>query len=98
MPLHREQLPTDDVGVLWWGNGVDLAQRVQAFAGEIRGTELTADEVADQLVELLTEPKPRLPELGDPPTLRRAAPPRQVLSLPPPFAEHVARRAQDPGA
>lgn len=97
MPLRRGELPTDDIGVLWWGNGVDLAQRVLAFAHEIRPTTLTAAQVADQLVELLTEPKPLLPELGDPP-LRPAVPDRPVLTLPPPFAEHVARRAQDPGA
>jgi hypothetical protein len=93
----RETPPTDDIGVLWWGSGVRLAQDVKQFIAEIRGTDLTADQVADQLLELLTNPKPRLPDLGDPPAplLRPAVP---VLTLPQPFAEHVARRAQEPGA
>jgi hypothetical protein len=70
MPLRREGPPADGIKVLWWANGVDLCERLQEFVAEIRGTTLTADQVADQLNELLTNPGPRshLPPLGDPPT------------------------------
>jgi hypothetical protein len=99
MPLRRGQLPTDDIGVLWWGNNGDLVERLLEFIEGIRPTELTAAEVADRLQELLTNPGPRshLVELGDPPRRGPVVPPRPVLTLPPPFAEHAARRAPDPG-
>lgn len=97
----RETPPTDDIGVLWWGSGVRLAETVRDFAHEIRGTTLTADQVADQLMELLTEPKPLLPDLGDPPRIRPSTPRRPVrpvITLPPAIAEATIRRAPDPGA
>jgi len=69
--------PPDDIGVLWWGNGVELARRVEAFIFKIRGLDMTADQIADQLAELLAadyDPSPIRPPLGNPPTLRPAAP------------------------
>lgn len=100
MPLRRGELPTDDIGVLWWANGVDLVRRLQALIEEmkIEGEERAAEMVLNVLTGEYNPLPDRLPELGDPPgaaaTLPRAP---RMLSLPPPFAEHVARRTQDPG-
>ena len=69
MPLRRDKPPTDDIHVLWRANNSDLVDRLIEFIAEVRGTKLTADQVADQLHELLTNPGPRshLVQLGDPP-------------------------------
>jgi hypothetical protein len=98
MPLRRTELPTDDVAVLWWANGVDLVRRLQALEQELRieGHQ----DAADSLLSVLTgeyNPLPdQLPELGDPPRpLRPAVPPPVSLPL---AGEHVPRRAPDPGA
>jgi hypothetical protein len=95
-----------DIEAIWFGHGGELARRMDALADqlEMSGTELRTEAfrvAADQIRDVLDcehNPLPdRLPELGDPP-LRRAVPGRPVLSLPPPLAEHAARRAQEPGA
>lgn len=88
----REHRTLDDIDAIWLGHGVELAKRIQDFIHEIRGLDLTADQVADQLYELLTTDHEPLPEpLRPRPQVRNAIP--QLTAAPP-----RDRRRPDPGA
>jgi hypothetical protein len=87
-----------DIEAIWFGQATELARRMDALADEMdaAGHHDAARAIRDVL-NCEHNPLPdKLPELGDPPTLRPAVPPR--LTLPPPIVEHAARRASDPGA
>jgi hypothetical protein len=87
-----------DIEAIWFGHGGELARRMDALAAELSTATPDAARAIRDVLDCEYNPLPdRLPELGDPP-LRRAVPGRPVLSLPPPLAEHVTRRAQEPGA
>jgi hypothetical protein len=87
-----------DIEAIWFGQGAELARRMDALAAELDATGDTPG-AGDHIRWVLNcdhNPLPdQLPELGDPP-LRPAVP--RMLTLPPPLAEHAARRGQDPGA
>jgi hypothetical protein len=76
----RDADRSTDVGAIWFGHGVDLAERVEAFIANWRDLPVV-DRVGllDDLEALLRadfDPRPgRRPQLGDPPTLRAAVPP-----------------------
>lgn len=65
--------------MIWSGrSAIGLARRVEAFITEIQGLDLTPDQIADQLAEVLTadhNPLDTRPRLGPPPTVRPATPP-----------------------
>jgi hypothetical protein len=89
-----------DFEAIWFGQGAELARRMVALAAEmdIEG-EPRAAEMIRGVLNCEYNPLPdQLPPLGDPPRLRPAVPGVQIISLPPPLGEHVARRAVDPGA
>lgn len=70
MTRDRDADRTTDLGVIWFGNGVDLAHRMEALA-VVFAQEVPApwgDRVAERIREVLHSPRPLLPELGDPPT------------------------------
>lgn len=67
----------DDLGAIWMGSGVELARRIEALAGEweLLGTTARPWETLREVLNCDYNPLPdRLPELGDPPTLRPAVP------------------------
>lgn len=75
----RERRTLDDIGVVWFGNGVDLAERMRALADLLdTRPDVGSQHAADEIRQVLTtdyNPLPdRLPQLGDPPTLRPAVP------------------------
>jgi hypothetical protein len=80
MIWDRDADRSTDVGAIWFGHGVDLAERLQAHIELWRGQQRAdPDTMLDDLEELLHaehDPRPgRRPQLGDPPTVRRAVPP-----------------------
>lgn len=87
-----------DIEAIWFGQATELARRMDALAGDLADSAPEAARAIRDVLHCEYNPLPdRLPELGDPPAprIRPAVP---VLTLPPPFAEHAARRAQEPGA
>jgi hypothetical protein len=68
-----------DIEAIWFGQGSELARRMQALQHDLANRHDTGFRNAAQLIgEVLFadyNPLPdRLPELGDPPTLRPAVP------------------------
>jgi hypothetical protein len=74
----READRSTDVGVIWFGHGVDLAERLQAFIANRRGQPDADPRLLIEDLELLLhaeyDPRPFRPQLGDPPTLRPSVP------------------------
>jgi hypothetical protein len=67
----------DDLTAPWMGNGVDLAARMLALADELEAMgALIGVHLIRAVIRCEYNPLPHLPELGDPPTLRPAVPPR----------------------
>lgn len=71
-----------DIGAIWFGHGIDLAERVQAFIADRRlsyedscGAVLLLDDLESLLLAEYDPRPPARPQLGDPPTLRPAVPP-----------------------
>jgi hypothetical protein len=79
MISDREADRSTDVGVIWFGHGIDLAERLQAFIANWRGlpgadpTGLLDD--LELLLHAESDPRPPRPQLGDPPALRPSVPP-----------------------
>jgi hypothetical protein len=87
--IGDRETPRTDLGAIWFGHGVDLAERMNTLAAEL-AAEIPAphgDRVAEAIREVLFDPQPASPPLGLPPTLRPAAPgwrpePRRAKSEP----------------
>jgi hypothetical protein len=68
-----------DVGVIWFGHGVDLAERLQAFIANRRGQPDADPASCSTTLSCCCTPSTTraqpAPQLGDPPTLRPSVPP-----------------------
>jgi hypothetical protein len=83
----RERRTLDDIAVIWFGHGVELAERVKAFADDIEPLDMTPAQIAEQLREVLTTDLNPLqheqpPPLGDPPPGRAPQVALQPMVLP----------------
>jgi hypothetical protein len=73
--IGDRETPHTDLGAIWFGHGIDLAERMNTLAAEL-AQNIPAphgDQVAEAIREILYDPQPSAPPLGLPP-IRPPAP------------------------